>query len=151
MNRKIVIIIILTCYWIGSGIQNINGHQNIGFSTSTILVLVNENIYDSISENLSIFKHDLQNESYQVQIKLITDDSSPTEIKDLINNAIDKMEIYTSYWKLKDLSEKLKFKYRLLDRWSNLNYNREFKEYLCKEIYFFEICFLMLKEIYNPK
>lgn len=73
------------------------------------------------------------------------------EIVEFLKGNVEKKERYTSYWELKEFSEKLKFKYRLLNSWSRINYNQEINEYLCKEIYFFENCFFMLKELFNPK
>lgn len=72
-------------------------------------------------------------------------------ILEFLKAKIEKKERYINYWKLKEFSEKLKYKYRLLDSWSKNEYTSDYDEYLCKEIFFFEICFSMLKELYNPK
>lgn len=73
------------------------------------------------------------------------------KIIEFLSASLEKKEKYSNYWRLKEISRELKFKYRLWDSWSTDNYNSEMNLYLCKEIYFFEKCFLMLKQIYDPK
>lgn len=72
-------------------------------------------------------------------------------ILELQNKKVEKKEKYTNYWRLKEISGELKFKYRLLDSWSKSDYKNYVNKYICREIYYFEKCFLMLKDLYDPK
>lgn len=51
-----------------------------------VLVLVNENIYSQIEENLMVFEQDLNNEGYQVIITTVNDQDSPPDIRNLIKS-----------------------------------------------------------------
>jgi len=77
------------------------------------------------------------------------------EIKNLIkekNSLIEKLdnvkdlsERYSIYWELKEHFDQLKLKFTILQTWSRTDFSIEIDNFLCREIYFFEKCFSMLK------
>ncbi len=63
-----------------------------------------------------------------------------------LNTELDKPRIYSIYWRLKEIFEELKHKYMIIQRWSRIDHSPKINNALCREIYYFEKCFSMLKE-----
>lgn len=84
-----------------------------------------------------------------------------SEIKELLiikikllknaKNIKDLSEKYSAFWSLKENFEQLKHKFRSLQIWTRVKFEKEIDFYLCCEIYYFELCFSMLKKKYEAK
>ena len=63
-------------------IENVLEKGNTHFaSDTTVLILVNSEIYYGIAEHLNVFMSDLQSEGIQVQLDFTTSETSPIEIR----------------------------------------------------------------------
>ena len=55
----------------------------------TVLIMINEDIYDQIQEDLGVFKSDLTNEGYVVEETLVDNAAEPLEIRSTIKSYYD--------------------------------------------------------------
>lgn len=67
-------------------VPNVNALEQSQEILPSILILVEEDLYSKIQEKLAIFENDLENEGYKVSHFLVTKQSSPPEIKDIIKS-----------------------------------------------------------------
>ncbi len=85
----------------------------------------------------------------EIKNLLLKNDELNTNLKktkDLSND--DK---YSTYWELKENYEQLYDKFSILQRWSQVKFNTEIDRFLCHDIYYFELCFSMLKEKFGAE
>jgi hypothetical protein len=68
-----------------------------------------------------------------------------------LKNIKDLSGKYSAFWNLKENFEQLKHKFISLQIWTRVKFEKEIDFYLCCEIYYFELCFSMLKEKYGAK
>ena len=88
-------------------------------------------------------------EEVRDEIKILI--SEKEKILKNLENIKELSERYSAYWSLKEKFEQLQHKFKILQNWSHLNFKTEMDHYLCHEIYYFELCFSMLKEKYGAK
>jgi uncharacterized repeat protein (TIGR02543 family) len=55
----------------------------------TVLIIVNESIYEQIQENLGVFESDLGNEGYRVEKAVVDSATEPPEIRNIIKSHYD--------------------------------------------------------------
>lgn len=53
-------------------------------ASSMILLIINQDIYDQISDSILTFRQDLDNEGYETEVLLITENTTPVEIRGAI-------------------------------------------------------------------
>ncbi len=63
-------------------------------SSPVVLLLVSENIYPEIEQNLTIFKQDITNEGYLVQLEEVNESIAPPEVREMLQSYYNEYNLH---------------------------------------------------------